>query len=257
MDRDPSVFVAPSLHKPMHAVVGTVISAPTKFLEQALGRAALPLRQLGFLLDDLRQNLDPVAKLRRGLNSPRVLELSLVAADDFAHRRARYRQGAHDLLDRAVLLKIGASYLADQVHANHPPSPSRPGRPKERMLTEDVREGRSWTRYRPSGGQYCARICILRLARISSHEQHAAMAEPDVCHLHGHRRAVQQNDLVAPVELVGFTWREAQRHIGRSRRGAALLAPPSGVAPHGVVPPGITAATQFLEQADQRQALPR
>jgi len=27
------------------------------------------------------------------------------------------------------------------------------------MLTEDVREGRSWTRYRPSGGQYCARIC--------------------------------------------------------------------------------------------------
>src|SRR6478609_8302473 len=98
---------------------------------------------------------------------------------------------------------------------------------------------------------------LLRLARISSHKQHAAMAEPDVRHLHGHRRAVQQDDLVAPVELVGFTRREAQRHIGRSRRGAALLAPPSGVAPHGVVAAGITAATQFLEQADQRQALPR
>src|SRR6478672_8434294 len=83
------------------------------------------------------------------------------------------------------------------------------------------------------------------------------MREPGVCHLHGHRRAVQQDDLVAPVELVGFTRREAQRHIGRSRRGAALLAPPSGVAPHGVVAAGITAATQFLEQADQRQALPR
>ena len=68
MDRDPSVFVAPSLHKTMHAVVGTVISAPTKFLKQALGRAALPLRQLGFLLDDLRQILDPVTKLRRGLD---------------------------------------------------------------------------------------------------------------------------------------------------------------------------------------------
>jgi hypothetical protein len=94
---------------------------------------------------------------------------------------------------------------------------------------------------------------LLRLARISSHEQHAAMAEPDVRHLHGHRRAAQQNDLVAPVELVGFTWREAQRHIGRGRRGAPLLAPPSGVAPHGVVAAGITAATQ----ADQRQALPR
>src|ERR1019366_8670131 len=143
MDRDPSAVGAPSLHKPMHAVVGAVISAPTKFLEQALGRAALPLRQLGFLLDDLRQILDPVTKLRRGLNSPRVFELSLVAADDLAHRRARYRQRAHDLLDGALLLKIGTSYLANQVHANHPPSPSRPIRPKERMLTEDVRKGRS------------------------------------------------------------------------------------------------------------------
>src|ERR1700680_1091819 len=143
MDPEPRASLAPSLHEPMHAVVGAVISAPTKFLEQALGRAALPLRQLGFLLDDLRQILDPVAKLRRGLDSPRVLELSLVAADDLAPRRARYQQRAHDLLDGAVLLKIGTSYLADQVHANHPPSPSRPIRPKERMLTEDVREGRS------------------------------------------------------------------------------------------------------------------
>src|SRR5258708_1280954 len=58
----------------MHAVVGAVISAPAQFFKQTLGRAALPLRQLGFLLDDLRQNLDPVAKLRRGLNSPRRLQ---------------------------------------------------------------------------------------------------------------------------------------------------------------------------------------
>jgi hypothetical protein len=88
---------------------------------------------------------------------------------------------------------------------------------------------------------------LLRLARIGVHEQHAAMAEPDVRHLHGHRYAVQQDDLVAPAELVGFTWREAQRHIGRGRRGAPLLAPPSGVAPYGIVASGITAATQFLE----------
>ena len=74
-----------------------------------------------------------------------------------------------------------------------------------------------------------------------------AMAEPDVRHLHGHRYAVQLDDLVAPVELVGFTWREAQRHMGRGRRGTPLLAPPSGVAPYGIVAPGITAATQFLE----------
>jgi hypothetical protein len=31
---------------------------------------------------------------------------------------------------------------------------------------------------------------LLRLARISPHEQHAAMAEPDVRHLYRHRRAV-------------------------------------------------------------------
>jgi hypothetical protein len=36
------------------------------------------------------------------------------------HRRARYRQRPYDLLDGAVLLKIGASYLPDLVHANHP-----------------------------------------------------------------------------------------------------------------------------------------
>src|ERR1700682_6737396 len=143
MDRNAGVFIAQSLDEPMHAVVGAVISAPAQFLEQALGRAALPLRQLGFLLDDLRQILDPVAKLRRGLDFPRVFELSLVAANDLAHRRARYQQRAHDLLDGALLLKIGTSYLANQVHANHPPSPSRPTRPKERMLTEDVRKGRS------------------------------------------------------------------------------------------------------------------
>ena len=45
---------------------------------------------------------------------------------------------------------------------------------------------------------------LLRLARIGAHEQHAAVAEPDMGDLHGHRHAVQQDDLVAPVELVGF-----------------------------------------------------
>jgi hypothetical protein len=31
---------------------------------------------------------------------------------------------------------------------------------------------------------------LLRLARIGAHEQHAAMAEPNVRHLHGYRRAI-------------------------------------------------------------------
>ena len=32
------------------------------------------------------------------------------------------------------------------------------------MLTQHIRRGRSWTRYRPSGGQYCARFCRLMAA---------------------------------------------------------------------------------------------
>jgi hypothetical protein len=47
----------------MHAVVGAVISAPTQLLKQPLGRAAFPLRQLRFLLQNLRQSLNPIAEL--------------------------------------------------------------------------------------------------------------------------------------------------------------------------------------------------
>jgi hypothetical protein len=91
-DRDPSTFVRPSLDEPMHAVVSAVISAPPQFFEQPLGRAPLPLRQLGFPLRDLRQNIDPGPKLGSGLNFPRVLELSLLAADDLADPlRTRHR----------------------------------------------------------------------------------------------------------------------------------------------------------------------
>jgi hypothetical protein len=73
MDRNPDAFIAPSLDEAMNAVVRAVISASAQLLEQALRRAPFPLRQFGFLLQDLRQNLNPVAKLRRGLNSSRVL----------------------------------------------------------------------------------------------------------------------------------------------------------------------------------------
>src|SRR6266576_1890248 len=68
---------------------------------------------------------------------------------------------------------------------------------------------------------------LLCLARIGPHEQHAAVAEPDMGGLHNHRQAIQQNHLVAPVELIGLTWRKAQRDVGRSGRLSALLAPPS------------------------------
>src|SRR5208282_1083061 len=123
MHRNPDTLIAPSLDEPMHAVVGAVISAPAQLLEQPLRRPAFSLRQLGFLLQDLRQNVDPCAELGRGLNSTLVLELGLLAPYHLAHRRARYRQRPHDLLDGAMLLKIGASDLANLLHANHSPKP--------------------------------------------------------------------------------------------------------------------------------------
>ena len=57
------------------------------------------------------------------------VKIGTVAAHDLAYRRARHRKNPHDLLDGAVLLKIGASYLADLVHANHPlkPFPAQQG----------------------------------------------------------------------------------------------------------------------------------
>jgi hypothetical protein len=113
-------FLAPELSKAMHAVVGHAAPAPTQFLEQPLRRTTLPLPQLGFRLRNLRRCLDPNAKLRRGLKVPCVLELGPAASDHLANRRPRHRERPHDLLDRALLLEIGAPYLADLVHAKHP-----------------------------------------------------------------------------------------------------------------------------------------
>src|ERR1700736_3904282 len=48
---------------------------------------------------------------------------------------------------------------------------------------------------------------LLRLARIATHKQHAAVTEPDMGGLYDYRHAIEQNDLMAPVELIGFSRR--------------------------------------------------
>src|SRR6202047_4354663 len=88
---------------------------------------------------------------------------------------------------------------------------------------------------------------LLRLARIGAHEQHAAVTEPDMGGLHDHRRPAEQDDFVAPVELVSFTRREDQRIERRGRRCAALLAPLPRVTPNGVVSTVVAQTAQFLE----------
>ena len=98
---------------------------------------------------------------------------------------------------------------------------------------------------------------LLRLARIDPHEQHPAVTEPDMGGLHDHRHAAQQNDFVAPVELVSFTRSKAQWHIGCGRRGTALLAPIVPVTPDSIVSTVVAKPTQLLEQSDQRQTFTR
>ena len=76
-----------------------------------------------------------------------------------------------------------------------------------------------------------------------------------VCHLHRHRGAAKQHDLVAPVELLGFARREAQRHIGIHRSRGSIALPAAGITPHCVVATLVAAATEFLEDLDQCQTL--
>src|SRR6266567_228267 len=96
---------------------------------------------------------------------------------------------------------------------------------------------------------------LLRLAWIAPYKQHAAVAEPDMGGLHDHRHAIEQDDLMAPVKLISFSRRKAQRDVSRSRRLSALLAPPSGVTAHGVVTTVIAAPAQLFEDPDQRKLL--
>jgi hypothetical protein len=73
--------------------------------------------------------------------------------------------------------------------------------------------------------------------------------------LHHHRHAIEQDDLMAPVELIGFSRRKAQRDIGYSGRLSALLAPSPGVTAHGIITAVIAAPAQLFEDPDQRKLL--
>ena len=62
---------------------------------------------------------------------------------------------------------------------------------------------------------------------------------------------------MAPVELVGFARRKAQRNIGRRGRLPALLTPTPGVTPYGIVTTVIAAAAKLFEDPDQGQLFAR
>jgi hypothetical protein len=95
---------------------------------------------------------------------------------------------------------------------------------------------------------------LLALARVGPHEQHPAVAESHVRDPDAGRDPVEHHELVAPVELIGFSRSEAQRYIS-DRRLPVPLAPPTRIAAHRVVAALVTARAQLLEDADQRQPL--
>ena len=97
---------------------------------------------------------------------------------------------------------------------------------------------------------------LLGLARIGSHERHPAVAETDMGDLHRRRHAIDQNDLVTPVELVSLARIEAQRNIGAGRRFLRRLRPPGRVAPHRIITAAVAAVAQLLVDADERQTFP-
>src|SRR5690554_2783620 len=88
---------------------------------------------------------------------------------------------------------------------------------------------------------------LLRLTRVGPNEEHPAVAEADVRHLHRGRRAIDHYDLMAPVELVGFPRIEAQRHIGRGRCHLFLLGPGGRVSPDRIIATVISSSPEFLE----------
>ena len=86
-------------------------------------------------------------------------------------------------------------------------------------------------------------------------EQHLAVAPAQTRHLHRDRRAINQHDLVAPVELVGLARREAERHERLRYLRRAVATPATGVPPHRVVAVPIAQPAQRLEHPDQGQTL--
>jgi hypothetical protein len=98
---------------------------------------------------------------------------------------------------------------------------------------------------------------LLGLARIDAHEHHAAVAETNMRDLHDRRHAVHDDDLVAPVELVGFARCEGQWDVGVGRRARVRLSPRAGITANGVVAAPIAERMPFLENPDQGQPLSR
>lgn len=75
-------------------------------------------------------------------------------------------------------------------------------------------------------------------------------------HLDRGGRPIDQDNVVAPVELIGFAGGKTQRHEGRRGTGALSARPDRGVAADRIIPAFIAKVAQFLVDLDQCQAFP-
>jgi len=94
---------------------------------------------------------------------------------------------------------------------------------------------------------------LLGLARIGTHERHPAVAQADMGNLHGRGHPIEDHDLMAPVELVGLTRIEAQRHVGTGRCLLSRPRPTGRISAHGIIAAVIAPVAQLLVNPDQRQ----
>ncbi|SLN78046.1 hypothetical protein ROA7023_04698 [Roseisalinus antarcticus] len=91
---------------------------------------------------------------------------------------------------------------------------------------------------------------LLRLARTGPDERHPAVAQAEMGDLGRHGHAIEDHDLMAPVDLAGLARIEARRHIGTGRGFLRRLRPTARMAPDSIMAAVMAAVAQL--RADPR-----
>src|SRR5215468_4258479 len=86
---------------------------------------------------------------------------------------------------------------------------------------------------------------LLGLAGVCSHERHPAVAQANLRHLGLRRHPGDDDNLVAPVELVGLTRRKDQRYVSFRRALTLALRPLPRIAADRIVPAGVASRPQL------------
>jgi len=97
---------------------------------------------------------------------------------------------------------------------------------------------------------------LLCLTWIGPNKWHSAVAQADMGNLDRHRHAIEDYDLMAPVELERLARIEDERNISTGRRLPSRPRPTGRVAPNSIIAAAVPAIAQFLEDSDDGRAFP-